>query len=215
MRSSLLMVVFTLSSLPCAARGGEDKAHWSFELLAGDAYNAGSRTRIRQQTLGDLSFTGDYDTKGLEGPLHYAWRLARWEDAWGWELQLLHHKLFLRNRPTGVDALSVSHGFNIVTFNRVFEYGSWRVRAGLGPVITHAEARISGTAYDGPYEIAGAAALVGLSRKLELSSNFCLLGEVSATFGSIRAQPDGTPALQVTIRNPALHAQVGLGYRFR
>jgi hypothetical protein len=208
------LALLALSVLACPAHGKESDAQWSFDLLIGDAYNADSRTRIEHATLDNVSFTGDYDTRGLEGPLHYAWRIARWEDARGWELQLLHHKLFLQNPPAGVDALSISHGFNIVTINRAFEYRGWQMRAGLGPVITHAEARILGTAYDGPYEIAGAAVLVGVGRRLELGRHFYLLGEVAATYGYIHAEPDGAPNLEVTIRNPALHAQAGVGYRF-
>lgn len=142
------IALLALSPIACTAQGRD--AQWSLELLIGDAYNANSRTRIEQSTLGDISFSGDYDTRGLEGPLHYAWRVARWDDVRGWELQLLHHKIFLQNPPAGVDALSISHGFNIVTVNRAFDYRGWRMRAGVGPVIAHAEARISGTSYDGP-----------------------------------------------------------------
>jgi hypothetical protein len=204
-----LYILFALL-LSCRANA----ADWSFELLIGDAYNVDSRTRIEHATLGNVSFTGDYETRGLEGPLHYAWRISRWDEARGWELQLLHHKIYLQNPPAGVDALSVSHGFNIVTLNHAFEHEDWRMRVGLGPVITHVEARIAGTSYDGPYEIAGAAALIGIGRKLDLGAHFSLLGEVDATFGYIQAHPDGTPDLDLTIRNPALHAQVGVGYRF-
>ena len=204
------LVTLLLSSVAYSAGA----ADWSLELLVGDAYNANSRTRIEQEDLGRLSFTGDYETRGLEGPLHYAWRVARWEDARAWELQLLHHKIFLQNRPTGLDALSVSHGFNMLTFNRALEYDGWRMRAGLGPVITHVEARVAGSSYDGPYELSGAAALIGLGRRLDFGRHIYLVGEVSATFGYIRAQPDGDSRLRVTIRNPAVHAQAGVGYRF-
>ena len=84
----------------------------------------------------------------------------------------------------------------------------------MGPVVTHAEARIAGTSYNGPYELAGAAALIGAGRVLALTSHLYLLGEISATFGYIEVNPEGTPELEFNIRNPALHAQVGLGYRF-
>ncbi|MFC4307822.1 hypothetical protein ACFPN2_01900 [Steroidobacter flavus] len=212
MSPSCLLIPFAL--LLAFDAHSDDKACWSMELLIGDAYNAASRTRIEQVQLDGHSFNGDYETRGLESPLHYAWRIARWEDARGWELQLLHHKIFLQSRPAGVDALSVSHGFNIVTVNRAIEYGHWRIRAGLGPVVAHAEARILGSSYDGPYELAGAAALIGVSRQLKLGKNFYLLGEAAATFGYMRARPEGSPALEVTIRNPAFHAQAGVGYRF-
>jgi hypothetical protein len=204
-----LMLVCVLEPAHAAA-----DATWSVELLLGDAYNADSSTRIEQGALGRQAISGDYETRGLEGPFHYAWRISRWQESGAWELQLLHHKLFLKNRPEGVDSLSVSHGFNIVSINRAFESGGWRLRAGVGPVITHAEANIAGTGYDGPYELAGAAVLVGAGRTLKLGSHFYLMGEVSASLGWIDAHPSGEPDLQISIRNPALHAQLGVGYRF-
>jgi hypothetical protein len=191
-----------------------EEARWAFEALVGDAYNFNSRTRLRHEATGRISVDGEYETHGLEGPFHYAWRIARWEDERAWELQLLHHKLYLQDPPSPIEALSVSHGFNIITVNRAFALGAWRARVGVGPVVTHAEARIGGTSYDGPYELAGAAALVGAGRTLALTSHLYLLGEISASFGYIEASPDGSPDLEFSIRNPALHAQIGLGYRF-
>jgi hypothetical protein len=208
------LALLTLCLIAGAALGAGNDAQWSLDVLIGDAYNADSHTRIKHHELGDFSFDGDYETHGFESPLHYAWRIARRDDDGAWELQLLHHKIFLQNRPSGVDALSVSHGFNIVTINRAVEHRGWHLRAGLGPVITHTEARILGASYDGPYEIAGAAALIGVGREVELGAHFYLLGEVSGTYGYIRTQPNGPSDLELTIQNPALHAQVGLGYEF-
>ena len=214
MVSPRLACSLALTVLPCTVYSADKDADWSFAVLIGDAYNFDSHTRIEHETLGNVSLTGDYDTRGLEGPLHYAWRVSRWDDDCGWELQLLHHKIYLQNPPPGIESLSISHGFNIVTINRAVDYRGWTLRGGLGPVVTHAEARIAGTSYDGPYEIAGAAALMGAGRKIDFGMHLRLLAEVSATFGYIEAHPDGAPDLELTIRNPALHAQVGVGYRF-
>jgi hypothetical protein len=210
-----------LSSAVLAALGlttqqsaNADDASWSVEALIGDAYNLDSRTSVVHPSLGTVSLDGEYETRGFEGPVHYAWRVARWKEGRAWELQLLHHKLYLQDPPAGIDALSVSHGFNIVTLNRAFDYAGWRPRVGIGPVITHVEATIAGSTYDGPYELAGAAVLVGLGKTVAITSGFYVLGEVSATFGYVEANPSGAPELELNIRNPAVHAQLGAGYRF-
>ena len=187
---------------------------WAFEALIGDAYNFHSSTRIEHEATGRRHWDGNYETRGLEGPLHYAWRIARWRDDAAWELQLLHHKLYLQDPQPPIEALSVSHGFNIITINRAMRFGPWRARVGVGPVVTHAEARIAGTSYDGPYELAGAAFLVGGGREVRLTEHLYALGEFSATYGHVEAQPKGTPRLELSISNPALHAHIGLGYRF-
>jgi hypothetical protein len=187
---------------------------WAVELLVGDALNLTSRTRIQNVTTSAAAFGGEYETRGFEGPLHYSVRLTRWQQDRGWQLELLHHKLFLRNRPQGVEALSISHGFNIVSLGRAYAQDPWRVRVGLGPVIAHPEARIGGASYDGNYELAGAAAVGSVGATFELTPHLSIVGEVSATFGYVKVHPSGEPDLTFSVRNPALHAQVGLGYRF-
>ena len=187
---------------------------WSAEMLLGDAFNLKSHTHIHSEPVSPAAFGGDYETRGFEGPLHYALRLTRWSQDRGWELQLLHHKLYLRNRPSAVEALSISHGFNIVTLGRAYAMGPWRFRFGLGPVIAHPEARIAGVSYPGDYELAGAAALGSVGATFDLTLRWALVGEIAATFGYADVHPSGEPDLRFTVRNPALHAQVGIAYRF-
>ena len=190
------------------------QAEWSVELLIGDAFNPTSRTQIHHAQTSPAPFGGDYETRGLEGPMHYAWRATRWYENRGWELQLLHHKLYLRNRPPGVEALAISHGFNIVTLGRAYARDPWRFRLGLGPVIAHPEARIGGISYGSGYELAGAAALGSVGATFELTPRWSIAGEIAATFGYADVHPDGEPALRFSVRNPAIHAQFGIGYRF-
>lgn len=194
-----------------------DAAHapdWSVEMLVGDAINLTSRTHIRSTETSGGAFGGDYETRGFEGPLHYTIRLTRWTEDRGWELELLHHKLYLRNRPQGVESLSVSHGFNIVTLGRAYALDPWRFRFGVGPVIAHPEARIGGVSYGGDYELAGAAAQGCAGVTFALTSHLSIVGEIAATFGYIDVHPKGEPDLTFSIRNPAIHARFGLGYRF-
>lgn len=206
--------VVTCAALACVVPLHAQASNWVFEVLIGDAYNFESPSHVTQSGVDVARFDGDYETRGLEGPLHYAWRIGRWQDDSAWELQLLHHKIYLRHPSAPIEALSISHGFNIITLNRAMRLGSWRTRVGVGPVVTHVEARIAGTAYDGPYELAGAAVLMGVGRELQITKHLYALAEISATYGRIEAEPDGTPPLRLDVRNPALHAQIGLGYRF-
>jgi hypothetical protein len=195
---------------PSAARQPE----WSAELLIGDAFNLTSRTHIHNVQVAAAAFDGDYETRGFEGPLHYAWRLTRWDQDRGWELQLLHHKLYLRNRPAALEALSISHGFNIVTLGRAYARDAWRFRIGLGPVIAHPEARIAGVSYGGDYELAGAAAVGSVGATFDLTPRWSIAGEIAATFGYADVHPSGEPDLRFSVRNPAIHAQFGIGYKF-
>jgi opacity protein-like surface antigen len=213
-----LVIVQTAAALACliaaSQAAGAADPEWSAEVLIGDAYNLNSRTHIHTVQTPAAAFDGDYETRGLEGPLHYAWRVTRWEQDRGWELQFLHHKLYLRNRPQNVEALSISHGFNIVALGRAYRMDAWRFRFGLGPVIAHPEARIAGVSYGDDYELAGAAAVGSIGIALDLTARWSIAGEVAATYGYAEMHPSGEPDLRFSVRNPAIHAQVGVGYRF-
>jgi hypothetical protein len=209
--SATIVLLMQLAGMEAVA---SEATTWSLEVLIGDAYNISSQTQIEHVQVGAASFGGDYETRGFEGPLHYTWRIAHWQNDRAWELQLLHHKLYLRNRPPAVETLSVSHGFNIVTLNRAFKLDGWLLRVGVGPVIAHPEARVSGSPYDGPYEVGGAAAMAGIGRSLALTPKLFLHAELEMTFGYIEVHPEGSPDLEVSILNPAAHVQIGLGYGF-
>jgi hypothetical protein len=214
MRFAGKLVAALTCALACSQALAGRQPEWSAEVLIGDAFNLTSRTHIHNVQVSPAAFGGDYETRGFEGPLHYAWRLTRWDRDRGWELQLLHHKLYLRNRPVAVEALSISHGFNIVTLGRAYARGPWRLRFGLGPVIAHPEARIAGVSYPGGYELAGAAALGSVGALLSLTPRWSAVGEIVATFGYADVHPGGEPDLRFSVRNPALHAQFGISYRF-
>jgi hypothetical protein len=194
-----LLLMMQLAAIKALASG---QTTWSLEVLIGDAYNFSSQTQIEHVQVGAASFGGDYETRGFEGPLHYAGRVAHWQDDRAWELQFLHHKLYLRNRPPAVEMVSVSHGFNIVTLNRAFKLDRWLLRVGVGPVIAHPEARISGSPYDGPYEVGGAAAMAGIGRSFALTRRLFLHAEFEMTFGYIDVHPEGSPDLDITFSIP-------------
>jgi hypothetical protein len=147
----------------------------------------------------------DYETRGLRSPLYYLLRAGRWDERRGWEISLLHHKLYLTNPPAGVANLSVSHGFNIVSLNRSFRDGDWTWRLGAGPVITHAEAVILGTQYHGPYRLAGVALMGGVGRRFYVGERtyLALEGAASAAYASPRLE--GAPGAELKVRNIALH----------
>lgn len=208
-RMASAVVALTLPLL-CAAAD----ERWSLEAYLGDAYNFRTRFKIEQDGGFSRSGRADYETRGFERPLYYMLRAARWQEARAWEASLIHHKLYLRNPPDGVGALSISHGFNIISVNRAARAGDWIYRFGAGPVVTHAEAVINGVAYDGPYKLSGAALLAGGGRRFEVSKSVFLSVEVMATAAYARAKLSGTPQAELRTSNLAIHGRLGMGIGF-
>jgi hypothetical protein len=188
--------------------------NWSVEAFTGDAYNFRGTVDVHQDGGFSESVRADYETRGLQSPLYYMLRAGRWVEQRGWEVALLHHKLYVTNPPAGVENLSISHGFNILAVNRAFREGNWTWRLGAGPVITHAEAVIRGTEYHGPYRLSGVAVIAGLGHRFYLGRDpyLALEGALSAAY----AKPalSGSPGGELTVRNAALHGLFGLGHDF-
>jgi hypothetical protein len=210
MRVLSAVIALTLPLL-CAAADGR----WSLEAYVGDAYNLRTRLDIEQDGGYSRSVRADYETRGFDRPLYYVLRAARWQKARAWEASLIHHKLYLTNPPDGVTALSISHGFNILSINRAARAGDWIYRLGGGPVLTHAEATINGVRYDGPYRLAGAALLVGGGRRFELGRSAFLSLELMATAAHASAKLPGSPGAKISTTNAAIHAVAGVGIDFR
>ncbi len=211
MRLSALVAAFS-ALLFCSISNAENR--WSVEVFGGDAYNFHNRLKISQDGGYSQSLSADYSTRALRSPPYYVLRAARWSNAAAWELSLIHHKLYLNNPPAGVSDLSISHGFNILSLDRAFRTRDWTYRFGAGPVITHAEATILGTKYDGPYKLSGLAALAGAGRRFYFSSAafISVEGMVSAAYAS--PSLPGPPDARIKATHTAIHWLLGLGYEF-
>ena len=185
---------------------------WNLEAFGGNAYNFDSRLRIAKDGGFSESQTAKYETRGFRPPLYYQLRAGRWSGERAWEISLLHHKIYLTNPPAGVSDLSVSHGFNILSLNRAYRSGDWTWRFGAGPVITHAEATILGTKYDGPYRFSGFGTLAGLGRRFYFGSSTYIALEGALTAAYAKPRLAGPPAGELSVTNFAAHALIGVGH---
>jgi hypothetical protein len=210
----LKWILFLLPLWAGAAGTALAADRWSLEGYLGNAYNFPSQLKITQDGGFSRSISADYDTNGFDPPLYYMVRGARWEQARAWELSLIHQKLYLQNPPAGVAALSVSHGFNILTVNRAFRSDNWIYRFGAGPVITHAEGIINGVSYSGSFQLSGVALLAGAGRRFYLGKSTFLSLEAAATAAWFDAGMSGPPNADIQGTNVAIHGLAGMGFEF-
>lgn len=187
---------------------------WTLEAFGGNAYDFRSPLRITQDGGFSASLTASYETRGLRSPPYYVLRAGHWSGERAWEVSLMHHKIYLANPPAGVSDVSVSHGFNILSLNRAFKVRDWSYRFGAGPVVTHAEATILGTKYDGPYRLAGAGLLAAAGRRFEVGRSTYFAIEAAATAAYAAPRMAGPPNAELHVTNFALHAMLGIGHEF-
>jgi hypothetical protein len=192
---------------------GTARAQVTVEYFMGTAVNAPTPLTITQIGFPDISFTGDYSVRPLDGRIYYALRVGFWNERAGWLVELLHHKLYLENTTPEVEAFEVTHGYNMITVNRAWQPGGFMVLAGGGLVIPHSNSLVRGRerSIDAPYTLAGVAAQGAVARQLQFTPWLfgTIEGKLTAAWAKVPVA-DG----DATVPNVALHVLVGIGTRF-
>jgi len=118
---------------------GQAKDEWEFTIGTGISHSLVSYLNISQKDYPDLILKAIFQTRPLEFPLYYAARIAFWKHNSSWELEVIHLKLYLKNRPAEIQYFAISHGFNLIFINRGYRRNAWHYRMGSGLVLAHPE----------------------------------------------------------------------------
>ncbi|MBI4539480.1 MAG: hypothetical protein HY704_08230 [Gemmatimonadetes bacterium] len=187
------------------------------ELFGGSAFNVPSLLRIQQRGESALRLTARYATRAIEAPIYYAVRVAAGGDESHWEIELVHHKLHLRNPLPEIERFSVTHGYNLVFASHAWLGRGFAVRAGAGVVLAHPESTVRGRRLreDGGvfgvgYYLSGPAVELAATRPLLGRGRIRVLAETKATAAYARVPVAGGHA---DVPNAAFHILVGVGYR--
>ncbi len=206
------------SALLAPLASAETKDAWSFEMFLGSAWNFPIPLIIRQESQSDISLTAQYDTEPLKESPYYAWRIGRWTEGRAWELELVHHKVYLRNEPSDVQHFEISHGYNLITVNRAWPYKGLTLRLGGGLVVAHPETKIRNQEFPADagalglgFFIAGPTGQATIAKKFYFKKGF--FGTIETKFTMSYAWVpivDGDADAPVI----AVHGLFGLGYEF-
>jgi hypothetical protein len=203
-------VVLALVAL--AGRAGVTE--WTLSVAGGSAYSLPTRLVIRQSGQTDITLTARYETRPFYEVPYYDVRLGRDH----WEVELVHQKLYLANRPPLVDTFEITHGYNFITLNRALTVRGLDLRGGAGIVLAHPQTTVRGLRFDESqgilwtgWYVSGAAVQVGMGRSFSLGRHWLAAVEGKATAAWARV-----PIVQGSADAPnlALHVQAGAGYRF-
>jgi hypothetical protein len=229
LRARAVCVVPVLLAVVCAratAQSSGREVH--AEVLFGTAWSLPTPLIIRVPNTAPIRRRGRYSTHPWSDAPYYAYRVGvgslseRGVPA-AYEVELLHHKLYLDDPRPPVEHFEVTHGYNLVTANVVRPANQFAARFGVGLVIAHAEGRIAGervggtrrTFLGGGYHIAGLTAQLAVGRRYAFARGrvaVYALPEVKVT-ASIARVPLGDAGGRVLVPNIAVHALAGLGVR--
>lgn len=216
-RARLLASAAVLAAAQAAAG-----AEWGVQLLFGGPLNLRTPLTVRQRGEPELDVRARWKTRPFERPIYYGVGAFRRDGGREWTLELLHHKLHLRNPPTEVQRFSISHGYNLVlaSYGVELAHGIW-TRVGGGAVIAHPESTVRGRALDETrglfglgYHLAGPALSAGVEGRMPLGTERLRLALGGRVTGGYAVVPvDGGRA---HVPNVAFHATAGIdGTLFR
>ena len=201
----------------CTPASATHSASWTLGLATGTAYNVPLTLRIEQAGEPALRMTARWATRPFRAPPYYAARIGWCAGQGGWELELIHHKLYLENSTAEVPHLEATHGYNYLLLNRVERRGRLVWRLGAGALIVHLEGvargqplRVGDGALGAGYRLTGPAAQFGVGRPIDVGRSVFVSPELRLT-GAYASVPleDG----RIVLPNLAVHATVGVGFR--
>jgi hypothetical protein len=212
----LLLILISLLSWGISEK---TEATWTFELFGGSVYSFRTPLIIRQSGYDNIRLNARYETKTFKPPLYYDLRIARWKDSHAWELEFIHQKLYLRNRPPEVQNFSITHGYNLFTLNRAWMHRGFIFHLGAGIVITHPETTVRGMRhseggglFNEGYYISGPTILLAIERRFYLRKELfaTVEGKITGSYTRIPIQDGGADVTNLTV-----HGLLGLGYNLK
>jgi hypothetical protein len=206
----LTALILALAS-PARAQSG-----WQGEIGFTLPANVPMPLLITQDEQPDLDFTARYASKPFNPPVTWQLRVGRWSQGRSWELELIHHKMYLENGPDEVEAFSISHGYNLLTLQRGWRHEHFQWRVGGGMVIAHVENTVRGLkleevggTFGGGYYATGPAVSGAVARPLRLGKGAFINLEAKLAFAHA-----SVPVVDGRARGFAFFAQIAvlLGY---
>ena len=210
----MALVAGVALALAAAARPAAAQT-FQLDLMGGTAYNVPTPLTIRQTGFADIHFTAHYDTKPL-GPYapYYSWRLSVWNrrHTSGWELQQVHHRIFLSNTNADVQFFAIHFGYNYILAGHAWAWRGFEVHADGGVIVPSPQNTVRNlTLPPTPYRVSGVGAALAVGHHLVLTPHLYLLAE-----GALLAGHTTVPVVagSASVPNVGLHVHLGVGITF-
>ncbi|MDG1475885.1 MAG: hypothetical protein P8Q14_01945 [Vicingaceae bacterium] len=180
---SLLISILLLSGLNSFS---QTKSEWSVEANLGLPINLSHPITIKQQGHPDLNFKAKFYSKPFKQPFFYVYRFSKWKNDKGWQLEMMHQKLYLKNPPKEVQYFSITHGYNLIMLSRAFKVSVFKEKdfifsVGSGIILAHAENMVRGKEFDQEqsfnkmgYYLTGPVLNLAIAKRINLSNRFYL-----------------------------------------
>lgn len=184
----------------------------------GGSKSMGNVLSIHRHDGKDYVIEAQYDSKPYDDSSYWAGRLEWWENRSAWELEIIHHKLYLMNPPPDILDFSISDGYNLVYINRAWALPDYQLaaRVGVGVVVAHPDITFSDR---GRYilkglpglRLAGPSVQVALEQRYPLYEHWYLKSELKLTASYAKTAISDRQDEYVVAPDIAIHWVVGIG----
>jgi hypothetical protein len=214
----LPLVLAVAWSAPAQSAPAPAPVTWTVEARLGAPVIPDRRVTITQSGQPDLAFDAHFDAATTATPYHYDFRIARRTGDDGWALDFLHSKLTLTNGPAEVTDLQLTHGYNLLTVQRLWHRRGFDLMAGAGVALAHAESTVRGQVFaqDGGlfgwgYHAVAPVVTVGVGRRVEVGRGMFLSAEARGSLSRAVVPVAGGKARFTDLEG---HFLAGAGARF-
>ena len=189
-----------------------------FSLGSGAALSYGEDITIKRSGSADVDLgVVNFDTNPFEAPIYYDVRLAKWKDNSAWELEFVHHKLYMDSsdldNDQGVDVSNFDINYNLLYGNYAKEITPNNIaRFGAGLVIPSSEITINGVKSNQSYKIAGATFQLGIEHDFPINQHLIFSIEGKMTYSYAKIEVENSSAM---VPNTAVHLLFHLKYSLK
>jgi hypothetical protein len=191
---------------------------WTFDLFLGDAYCFNMPLVIEQEGYEKIELTAHYRTESFKLPVYYSCKIGTAKETRGWELELIHLKIILTNNPPEVQQFEISHGYNYITINRIWDLNLMILRFGMGTILSNPDNTIRNMMYDTDqgllnrgYHISGPGLQIAAEKRITIFSGFFFSLEVKAAASIAKV---GIAEGNAIVPQAGFHGLFGIGYTF-
>ncbi len=191
---------------------------WYLNFSPGLSYAFPAPLIIQQEGFPKISFWAKYKTEPLRMPIYYSYRIGFFNNAKGWDLEMNHLKVILKNNPEEIQQFSITHGYNQVFVNRAIKKPNFGYKYGAGVVLAHPENIVRNLhlnedngIFGSGYYLKGPAIQTGLFKEIYITRRFFLLAESKISLAYTNVPVSGGKAHAPIL---AFHLQLGPGFYF-
>lgn len=202
----------------CIEKSVLAQKEWYLNFSPGLSYAFPAPLIINQEGYPNISFWATYKTEPLILPPYYSYRAGFFNDGKGWELEMNHLKVILKNNPEEIQQFSITHGYNQIFVSRAIQKPDFGIKYGVGVVLAHPENIVRNLHFDenkgifgSGYYLRGPAIQAGLFKEIFITRRFILLIETKISLAYTNVPVTGGKAHAPIL---AFHLQLGPGFYF-